>query len=439
MKRHQEHRPLTPSLRIFRCAMFAIFISTAAPLSAQHETTVDKIVAVVGNEIITNSELEIQLLRIAMKNKIDPKDQGIRRRILDDLISRKLVLAQAVLDSVEVSEEQVTGQLNEQIKMLEQNYGSIEKLEQAAGMNIAQMKREYREDIRKNLMIETLQREKFGDISVTQRETEEFFRAYQDSLPLVPEQVDLQQITIYPKVVDVFRGNARKKAEAILDSLRAGADFAEMARKHSDDAGSARNGGDLGLARRGVFVKEFEEAVFSLKPGEISPIVETKFGFHIIKLVEKKGEAVRASHILIRVQKTGESDDAAIARLKQCRDRVLAGEDFAAVAKEVSEDAATKNVGGEMGLIEIPQLSDDMRLVQQKLNPGEISEPVKITLEGDYAYALVRMSRRVPQHPASLADDYQRIASYARIFKQNRLYTEWIESIKKNVYWRVSL
>ncbi|MBL0174065.1 MAG: peptidylprolyl isomerase [Ignavibacteria bacterium] len=428
--------------RVFavQTALLPVLLAVAlfgGPAASAQDKPIDKIVAVVGNEIITKSELDLQIIRMSMRNKVDINDPALRAKVLEEMISRKLILAQAVLDSVTVSDEQVTAQLNEQIRMFEQQYGSTQRLEQAAGMTIAQMKREFREDIRKNLMVETLQREKFGAIAVSNREVEEFFRAYRDSLPQVPEQVHLRQITVFPRVLDTFKDAARRKAEALADSLRAGADFADLAKRTSDDAGSARNGGDLGEARRGVFVKEFEEAVFALKPGEISPVVETPFGFHIVKLMERKGEAVRAQHILIRVQKTGESDDAAKQKLLALRARILAGEDFVVLARAESQDEATRNLGGDLGLLEVQQLGDDMKLIQQKLKDGEISEPSKITFERDYGFALVQLTRRISPHAPTLKDDYQRIMNFARIYKQNKLYLDWIGSIKNSVYWKM--
>lgn len=411
----------------------------AATAAAQQGRTLDRIVAVVGNEIITESELDLQLLRIAMQQKIDVKDPKERRRVLDELLNRKLMLAQAVLDSVEVTEEMVTAQLNEQIRQFELRYGSVQKLEQAAGMSITQMKREFREDIRKNLMIENLQREKFGQITITHREVEEFFAQYRDSLPRVPEQIELRQITMYPKVMESFKETARAKAAQLLDSIRGGADFAALARQFSDDVASAKNGGDLGQARRGLFVKEFEEAAFALQPEQVSDVVESPFGFHIIKMIERKGEAIRCSHILIRVQKTGESDALVKTRLSELRARIVAGEDFATLAKEYSEDVETRQLGGDLGLVEVQQMGSDLQQIQQKLMPGDVSEPTRVSLERDYAFVLVQLVRRVAPHAPTLQDDYTRVQNWAKLYKQNRMYAEWLASLRTSVFHTISL
>jgi peptidyl-prolyl cis-trans isomerase SurA len=417
--------------------LLLFLLSPMLPLRAQNDKVIDRVVAVVGDEIITESELQLQLLQSTRTNP-GTVDSSMRTRILDAMMNDKLILAQAELDSIVVAPEEVNRRLDEQIDKLTRYYGNVERFEQAVGMSIAQMKREYRDDIRKRIMIEMIQQQELGQVEVTHREVEEFFRTYGDSLPVVPEQVELRQIAIFPRVTETFTQAARVKAQSILDSIRAGASFEEMAKKYSDDLGSARNGGNLGLARRGVFVKDFEEAAFALQPGQVSDLVQTQFGFHIIKLVEKKGEAVRPLHILIKVAKTGESDQSAIDTLTMLRRRILAGEKFEDLAVRYSEDEETRKFGGSLGPIDVAELTDDMKKVQQELSDGQISEPVKITMNKDYAFAIVQLERRIPQHRASLERDYQRVANFAKIFKQNRLYAEWIGKIKENVYWKVN-
>jgi peptidyl-prolyl cis-trans isomerase SurA len=430
---------MQPTASFRHAARFAAFLllACAAPVFAQQGRVIDRIVAVVGNEVITQTELDFQMMRLSLRNPVTPNDTATRRRVLEELINQKLVLAQAILDSVSVSDEQVNNRLSEQIRYYEQQYGSVEKLEQAVGMSVTQMKREFREEIRKRLMIDALQNERFGTVAVTNREVEEFYRQYLDSIPRVPEQVQLRQITLFPRVGESFKTAAQQKAQRLLDSLRHGADFAALSTSASDDAGSAANGGDLGFARRGVFVKEFEEAAFALQPGELSPVVETQFGFHIIKMVERKGESIRVQHILVRVQRGGDTDSSTVRALQDLRRRAAAGEDFAALAKEHSEDVSTKNMGGDLGLLEIEQLSDDMKTAQQSLRAGEITPPVRLAFDRDYGYAIIQLVRRVAPHRAVLPDDYTRVAGYARIYKQNRLYADWIDEIRGNVYWKI--
>ncbi len=422
-----------------RTMLFLLLFLATATVQAQDSRVLDRIVAVIGDEIITESELQLQLLQAGVRGTIKGNDKAMRENILNSMMADKLVLAQAVLDSIIIPQEEITRRLDEHIKRLVRQHGSEEKLEQLAGMSIAQLKREFREDVRKRLMIEQIQQQKFGVTEVTHREVLEFFETFRDSLPPVPEQVKLSQIAIFPRITEQFREAARAKTLLLLDSLKAGADFDELARRHSDDLGSGRNGGDLGLARRGVFVKEFEEAAFALEPDELSGIVETQFGFHIIKLIEKKGEAVRPKHILIKVEKTGESDQSVIDTLNAIRARILNGESFEELARIYSEDEETRKQGGSLGAVDVEELTNEMKTVQQNLAVGKISDPVKIAFDKDYAYAIVKLDERIAQHPATLDRDYQRIAGFTRIFKQNRKYAEWIEEIKKNVYWKVNI
>ncbi len=417
--------------------LLLLLLSLLPPLRAQNDQVLDRVVAVVGDEIITESELQLQLLQATRANP-GSVDASMRTRILDAMMNDKLILAQAELDSIQVAPEEVNRRLDEQVARLTRYYGNVERFEQAVGMTVAQMKREYRDDIRKRIMIEMIQQQELGQVDITHREVEEFFRTYGDSLPQVPEQVALRQIVVFPRVTEAFTQAARAKAQSILDSIRAGVSFEEMAKKYSDDAGSARNGGNLGLARRGVFVREFEEAAFALEPGQVSELVQTQFGFHIIKMIEKKGEAVRPLHILIKVAKTGESDQSAIDTLNALRRRILAGEKFEDLALRYSEDEETRKFGGSLGAIETGELTDDMKKVQQELSDGQISEPVKLTMNKDYAFAIVQLEKRIAQHRASLEHDYQRVANFAKIFKQNRMYVEWIAKIKENVYWKVN-
>lgn len=416
--------------------LLPVMLAPLSPATAQNARVLDRVVAVVGDEIITESELQLQLLQATRSNP-GTEDPSLRGRVLDAMMNDKLILAQAEIDSVTVAPEEITRRLDEQVNRLIRYYGSEEKFEQSAGMTITQMKREYRDDIRKRIMIEMIQQRELGEIDITHREVTEFYQTYGDSLPPVPEQVELRQIVRFPRVTESFREAARARAQNLLDSVRAGVPFEELAIRHSDDPGSARNGGSLGLARRGVFVRQFEEAAFALEPGQVSDLVETQFGFHIIKLVERKGEAVRPLHILVKVQKTGESDQAVIDTLNALRRRILAGEDFATLAMQYTEDDETKKFGGSLGVVEVAELSDEMKKVQQELGDGDISAPVKLTMNRDHAYAIVQLQRRIPQHRASLDGDYARVANFAKIFKQNRRYAEWIDKIKETVYWRV--
>jgi peptidyl-prolyl cis-trans isomerase SurA len=402
----------------------------------------DRVVAVVGDDMILQSQLEQQIQFFVLNNKLDPNTSGLREQVLQSMINEKLIVAKAIEDSVVVSEEEVTQQLEAVIRERVQAVGSEERLEQYYGMPISRIKREFRDEMRNSLLAQKLQQQRFGAAHIGRLEVEEFYRTYKDSLGEVPEEVELAHILVKPKFDEMAKAEARKKMLALLDSLKAGVPFEDLARRHSQDPGSAPQGGDLGLVRRGLFVKEFESAVFGLKEGQVSDIVETEFGMHIIQLLERRGDAVHPRHILLRIERTQASEDSAIAFLRSLRQRILAGENFADLAKKYSEDPETANIGGNVGVVELSQLQQFDKTYYETvmaMKPGEISEPVKVTVGSQYAYHIIWLKSRTPAHKPTLEQDYRRIESIALNFKRQKEYAAWIEELRKNIYWESRL
>ncbi len=401
--------------------------------------TLDRIVAVVGNEMILESELNAQTQFFIMSNKVDPNTPGLRQQVLQSMVNEKLVLAKAIEDSVTVSEDEVTQQLEAVIQQRIQSAGSESKLEELYGMPISRIKREFRDEMKKNLLAQKLQQQRFSNSQIGRLEVEEFYRTFKDSLGDVPEEVELSHIFVKPKFDEVAKQVARKKMTLLLDSLKSGVPFEDIAKRHSQDPGSAEQGGDLGYVRRGLFVKEFETAAFSLKDKEISGIVETDFGLHIIQLLDRRGDAVHPRHILLRIERTQASDDSTIAFLKALRTRVLLGERFAELAQKHSEDKETASIGGNLGVLELEQLPKEMHGVVSPLKQGEVSEPTKIPVGNQYGYSIVWLKRRIPAHKASLEQDYKRIETVAANYKRQKDYAAWVEDLKKNIYWESRL
>jgi peptidyl-prolyl cis-trans isomerase SurA len=420
---------------VLRSITLAIVVLTSLAGRLEAQTVVDRIVAVVDKEIITEADLQERISYIALQNRLDPKTPGLRKQVLDGMIADKLVLAQAIIDSVNVTDEEVGRMLDQQFQNFVRQAGSEQKLEQIYGKPLARMKREYRPEMRKQLLIQRVRQQREQNIQISRREAEDFFESYKDSLPKVPEEVDLSHIFIIPKPDSALEEQSRRKLNAIRDSIVAGGDFADFARRYSQDP-SAASGGDLGWAKRGVvFVPEFEQAVFALKEKEISPIVKTEFGYHLVQLLERRGESVHARHILFRTEKGPISDTAAVAKLREIRDRVVKGESFAELARKYSEDEDTKTVGGDLGTVAVDQLEADFAPVVKDLKTGEISQPHRIALKASYGYQIVLLKKRTPPHAVNLNDDYRRIEQMALYMKRNRMNSEWIEELKKSIYW----
>jgi len=417
-------------------ARILVLLLCTAPVSGQ---ILDRIVAVVDNDLILDSELNAQLQFFIFNNKLDSNAPGLKEQVLQSMINEKLIVAKAIEDSVVVSDDEVQQQLDATIQQRVAQFGSESKLEEVYGMPISRIKREFRDEMRKNLLAQRLQQQRFGQAQISRREVEEFFAQYKDSIGQVPEEVELVHIAIKLKPGAPAKAAGRAKAQTILDSVRAGVDFAELARRHSEDPGSAAQGGDLGFVRRGQFVKEFETAVFSLQPNQISGIVETDFGYHVIQLLERRGDAVHARHILIRVERSGADNQAIITFLDSLRTRALNGESFAELAKKYSENEETAILGGSLGTAELQSISKSFYPTVASLKQGEISEPARLAEGGFDGYHIVLMKRRTPAHPISLEQDYHRLEALALNYKKTHEYSAWLEELKGKIYWRSRL
>jgi peptidyl-prolyl cis-trans isomerase SurA len=416
-----------------------LIISCSVILSAQE--VLDKIVAVVDDEIILKSELDFQVNLLAAQRNVNPASPSFKQNVLNSMIEDKLVFAQANLDSIVVTDEEVTQRINYQIDVFVQQYGSREKVEQIYGMSIEKIKRELRDEVRKNLMIQRLRDQKFSSIEASRREVEEFFNTYKDSIGIIPEKVKISHIYRNPKASEKAKQAAYNFAKALLDSLNEGADFSELAKKYSEDPGSASQGGDLGFVKRGVFYPEFESVAFSLEVGQTSGVVESPVGFHIIQLIEKRGESIHTRHILIKIKADDQADLKTIDFLSEIRDSIVKGYGtFDDYAKKYSEDNETAVFGGELGTFYLSQLDKTLLDVVSKLKEGEISFPRRIEYGPDnYGYHIVYLEERVPQHSADLEKDYTEIKKLADEYKKQDKYKEWIKELKGKIYWEVRL
>lgn len=403
------------------------------------QQSVDKVIAVVDNEIILKSELEYQINLLAAQRKIDPKTPALREQVLKMLIDEKLVYAQAGLDSIAVSEDEVGKQIEYQISQLTQQYGSKERIEQMYNMSLEKIKRELRDDVRKNIMIQKMQEKKFGQVESSRREVEEFFAQFKDSLGVIPEKVKISHIFKNPQTSTALKAKYKATAQAILDSIKAGADFAELAKKYSEDPGSAAQGGDLGFVKRGVFYPEFESAAYALKEKQLSEVTESPVGFHIIQLLERRGESIHTRHILIKVKADDESDLNTIEMLTEIRDSIVRKfGTFAELAKKYSDDKETVNLGGQLGAFYLNQLDKNLLDVVGKLKENEISYPKRVNYAGDsYGYHIVWLEKKIPQHKPNIEIDYTELKKLSDEYKKQKLYAAWLEELKSKIFWEI--
>lgn len=411
----------------------------ASTVNAQE--VVDKIVAVVGDEIIMQSELEMQANYYAIQRNVDPNSEGLKDQLLKNMIDEKLLYAQAELDSIIINDEDVERQLDNQLNYFIQQYGSEDRVEEAYGMSIEKIKRELREDVRKSLMVQQVKQQRFNNINVTEREVEEFYFTYKDSIGLVPEKYDISHIFKNPVAGASLKKKIRRKAQTILDSIKNGADFAKLAEELSDDPGSAKNGGDLGSVKRGIFFPEFEAAAFQLDKNEISDVVETPVGFHIIQLLDRKGESIHTRHILFKIKPDDDADLEAIQFLNDIRDSIVRfDKDFGKMARKYSDDKETAPFGGDLGKLEIGQMQEPVLNTVKKMDEGEISYPKRIELDrGTYGYHIVLLEEHIPEHRATLENDFEELKKLAVYRKQQELYADLLKELREKVYWEIRL
>lgn len=420
--------------------MLAIAGGLCAVEARAQQAVLDRVVAVVGREYILLSDLNAQTEFYAYGNKMDLSTPGLKEQVLEAMINQKLMLTRAFEDTtISVRDEEVTTQLEALISQRIQQAGSEKKLEELYGMPISKMKREFRDDTRQQLMVQQLQQSRFGEIQCSKREIEEFFNAYKDSLPTVPEELEIYHIFRLPGISDAARSIAMSKAQRILDSIKAGGDFAEFARRYSDDPGTRAFGGDLGFARRGQFFKEFEEAIFTLKENQIANIVETPVGLHIMQLLERRGESVHARHILFKITRDVSEAESTKADLRGLKDSVLRGENFSDLAKRHSEDKESAPVGGLLGRFSISQFDKSLLDVVKTLKDGEISEPVDVEYGTSKGYHIIYLKKRIPEHQMNLRDDWKRLEQMATTYKRNNAYQQWIKQLHSEIYWESRL
>lgn len=397
----------------------------------------DRIVAIVGNHIILESDLQYQIQLYMRQNQLTQINPAIINQIFQQLINEKILIAKAEQDSIEIKPEEINKELDFRVKSLLEQYGSEERIVEIYGMSIGKIKLLLREDLENKMKSERIKRRKFpSGISVTDREVREFYRTYSDSLPPSSNEYEITHIFILRNVTEDEKKLAYEKASLILDSIKQGVDFGELAKRNSSDIQSAEQNGDLGFARKGVFVKEFEEELFSMnEPGDISQIVETQYGYHIIKLTDKRGDQRRSSHILIPFPKLESNDFQTIAFLKDIKEKILSSEmTFEEAAEKYSQEKETKDKGGYLGFVSEERLDSNISAVLKKLSPNEITDPVRIGDNENYGYEIVKLISINPAHKLTLETDYDKIKKFTEFEKEAVEINKWIEELKKSIY-----
>ena len=419
------------------------FVAIALNLKAQTTSkVVDKIVAIVGGNLILKSDVENEYTQFLGQGY--PPGEETRCNVVEELLFQKLLVNQAGIDSVVVSDAQIDGELEQRIAYFIKQIGSSEKLEEYYGKSITQIKEDFRGDIKNLMLAKTMQGKITGDIKVTPADVRAYFNSIpSDSLPLLNSEVEVGQITKKPPIDEKEKVRIKEKLNDLRERIVKGEDFATLAILYSEDPGSAKAGGELGLLGRVELVPEFAAEAFNLKGKEVSKIVESQFGFHIIQLIERKGEMINVRHILLTPKTSG----ADLYKAQQFLDSVhqLIGKDsvtFADAAFKFSDDVDSKNNGGLISnpqtgssKFETAELDQTIFFTIDKMKVGDVSEPVIMqSADGKKAYRLLYLKSRSEPHRANMKDDYQRVQNIALSLKQNKVIDAWIKSKLATTY-----
>lgn len=428
------------TLIVFIC--FWIFLTN----QAKAQQIVDEIMAVVGSKIILKSDIEKQYIQFIAQGGTDA---DARCTILDQILLQKLMVNQADIDSVVVSETQIEGELDRRMRFYIHQIGSEEKLEEYFHTTIRELKAEFRDVIKDQLLVQQMQSKITKEITANPNDVREYFESIdKDSIPYIDAELEIAQIVKKPPVSYEDKQAVRTQLEEYRKKILAGeADFAVYAALYSQDPVSAKKGGELGFFERGSMVAEFESAAFNLKAGDISPIIETKFGFHILQLIERRGDQINVRHILLQPKTDDKGVLKSVAFLDSLRNQITLGTiSFEEAAGKFSDDDDTKNNGGLM----INPESNTTHLSPDKIDKGlffeidtmslnKVSAPITmVTAEGKTAYRIVMVKSKTQPHSANLKDDYQKIQEVALSEKQNKVLSDWVKKKQKSTYIQIN-
>jgi len=410
-----------------------LFIAGIRLLHAQNKV-IDQVVAIVGSHMIMQSDIENQYLQYTMQGY--KSDSNFKCSLLEELLYQKLLLNQSELDSLKVTDSQIESDLDRRIKYFSKQMGGDDQLEKYYNKSITQIKEDFRDIIRNQLLQQSMESKITENVKVTPSEVKKFFTGLpKDSIPTVSSQVEVGEIVIMPKVNEEEKNKAKDKLATIRDRIVKGEDFATLAVLYSEDEGTASKGGELGFTERGELDPAFAAAAFKLKAEEISPIIQSQFGFHIIQLIERRGEKINVRHILIRSKVA--TEDLLKAKLKLDTVYSMLKADsitFAKAAAKYSNDPSKTN-GGVMintesgtSKFEPDQLDQSIFFVVDKLKVGEFSQPVPMKSDdGKQAYRILYLKSRSDPHHANMKDDYDFIQQAALKQKQNNATQEWVK------------
>ena len=414
---------------------------------AQQPQVIDRVVAVVGNNIILQSDIEDQYMQYRLQGGFKGSASSIRCEILEDQMFQKLMLNQAELDSINVTDEQIDSDVERYIRYYISQLGSQEKLEKYYNKTMAEIKEDLHEMLKNKSLMEEVQRGIVSGLSATPSDVREFYRSIpDDSIPMVSAQYEIAELVKKPPITLDEKLAVKERLYSIRSRILKGERFSTLALLYSEDPGSAKKGGELGFQGKGELVPEFEAAAFALKDGEISEVVETEYGYHIIQLIERRGEYVNVRHILLTVKVSPTALQAAYNELDSIanliRNNIITFDE--AVAKYSDEEdkvnggyLVNPNTGGTLFAAE--DLDQQVSVVVNRLEVGEVSDPVPMKTKNDKdAYRLLIIKKKTTPHKANLKDDYALIQQWTMQKLRQDAINKWIKSKSNKAYVKIA-
>ena len=432
-----------------RSTIFSICLACIAitQQSIAQKQIIDKVICEVGSEVILLSDLAEQIKLIeSRQGPSKPEDKCF---LLENMMVSKLLVNQAFIDSVVITDEELNTQLTARIDRIMESMGNdVTQFEAYYGKTAAEVREDFAVDLRNQLVADKMRGNLMQDITVTPSEVKEFYRRIpKDSLPYLSSEVEVSEIVIHPTANDSSKARSKAKLEKIQARLLAGEKFEDLASTYSDDPGSARNGGDLGWAKRGSFVPEYEAAAYSLEPGQYSQIVESDFGFHLIQLLEHRGNTIHTRHVLIKPEI--EESDYELVKQKLLKARNLILKDSMTFSRAVkqygdkkeqsfSNDGRITNPKSGDTFFEIKDLEPGVYFTLDSMHVKGISTPVELTSPtGEKYFKILHLNSRTDPHQANLKQDYAKFQSLAKENKKNEALVKWLETHVADTYVRI--
>ena len=431
------------------CALWVLLLASVSVYGQNN--VIDEVVWVVGDEAILKSDVESERLNAQYEGrKFDGDPYCI---IPEQLAVQKLFLHQAEIDSIEVSEQDILRELEFRVNYLIDQIGSKEKMEEYYNKTSTQIREMLRENIRNGKTVERMQQHIVGDIKIVPADVRRYFNKLpQDSIPFVPTQVEVQIVTLEPKIPQEEIERVKKALRDYTNQITKGEiAFSTLARLYSEDEGTRRRGGELGFMGRGQLVPEYANVAFNLQdPNKVSKIVESEFGFHIIQLIEKRGDRINTRHILLKPKVEEKDLEASLLRLDSIAKDIRNDKfSFDEAARFISQDKDTRNNHGLMAnpnsgtarfeMQELAQVSQEVAKTVEGLNVGEISEPfTMINNKGKEICAIVKLKARIDGHKATITEDYQRLKSIVQAKLGEEKLQKWILEKQKSTYVRIN-